>query len=101
MDLGSLLGLYEGSEQTRSAVSGNVQWLKCIRGGLRMAERYRLAFGVAYFTLLRAWIDGQFDAPVRESTTREQAHDLLAGSLRTLGRTRIWEEVLQEFLRKA
>jgi MoxR-like ATPase len=61
----------------------------------------RLTFGVAYFALLRAWIDGQFEAPVRESTTREQAHDLLAGSLRTLGRTRKWEEVLQAFLAKA
>lgn len=67
----------------------------------KAADDDRLTFGVAYFTLLRAWIDGQFEAPVRESTTREQAHDLLAGSLRTLGRTRKWEEVLQAFLAKA
>ena len=67
----------------------------------KAADDDRLTFGVAYFALLRAWIDGQFGAPVRESTTREQAHDLLAGSLRTLGRTRKWEEVLQAFLAKA
>ena len=67
----------------------------------KAADDDRLPFGVAYFTLVRAWIDGQFEAPVLESTTREQAHDLLAGSLRTLGRTRKWEEVLQAFLAKA
>lgn len=67
----------------------------------KAADDDRLTFGVAYFTLLRAWIDGRFETPVRESTTREQAHDLLAGSLRTLGRTRKWEEVLQAFLAKA
>ena len=67
----------------------------------KAADDDRLTFGVAYFNLLRAWIDGKFEAPVRESTTKEQAHELLAGSLRTLGRTRKWEEVLQAFLARA
>jgi hypothetical protein len=60
----------------------------------------RLPFGVAYFALLRAWIDGRLDAPIAESTLREQARDLLAGSLRTLGRKRKWEEALRMFLAK-
>jgi hypothetical protein len=45
VDLGSLLNLYENSDDTRKSVSHNIKVLKCIRGGLRMAERYRLAFG--------------------------------------------------------
>ena len=61
----------------------------------------RLPFGVAYFALLRAWTDRRFDAPVAESTLREQARDLLASSLRTLGRRKRWEEALRLFLSKA
>jgi hypothetical protein len=60
----------------------------------------RLPFGVAYFALVRAWIEGQFDAPVAEATPLEQARTLLAGSLRTLGRNRKWEEALRTFLGK-
>ena len=44
VDLGSLLDLYDRSEETRKAVSHNIGILKCIRGGLRMAERRRIAF---------------------------------------------------------
>ena len=62
---------------------------------------YRLPFGVAYFTLLQAWTDGRLDSPVIDETPREQAKDLLASSLRTLGRSRQWDEVLRAFLKKA
>jgi len=44
VDLGSLLDLYDRSEETRKAVSHNIGILKCIRGGLGMAERHRTAF---------------------------------------------------------
>ena len=60
----------------------------------------RLPFGVAYFSLVRKWVEGQLDAPVAQSTPLEGARDLLAGSLRTLGRTRQWEEALRKFLAK-
>jgi hypothetical protein len=60
----------------------------------------RLPFGVAYFALLRAWIEGQLDTPLTEATVTEQARDLLAGSLRTLGRTKKWSEALGTFLAK-
>ncbi len=62
---------------------------------------YRLPFGVAYFTLLQAWTDGRLDSPVIDETPREQATDLLASSLRTLGRSRQWDEALRAFLKKA
>ena len=61
----------------------------------------RLPFGVAYFTLLQAWIEGRFETPVVESTPQEQARYLLAESLRTLGRHRKWEEALRTFLKRA
>jgi MoxR-like ATPase len=57
----------------------------------------RLPFGVAYFALLRAWVDGTLDSPALEATPREQAKELLASSLRTLGRARKWEEPLRRF----
>jgi len=60
----------------------------------------RLPFGVAYFALLQAWINRRLDAPIAESTLREQARDLLASSLRTLGRRKKWEEALRLFLSK-
>ena len=43
-DFGSLLNLYDRSEQTREAVSHNIGILKCIRGGLLMADRHRISF---------------------------------------------------------
>jgi len=60
----------------------------------------RLPFGVAYFTLLQAWVAGKLDSPVVEATPREQAKDLLASSLRTLSRARKWEQALSTFLAK-
>jgi len=60
----------------------------------------RLPFGVAYFSLVQKWVEGQLDAPVAQSTPLEGARDLLAGSLRTLGRRRQWEEALRRFLAK-
>jgi MoxR-like ATPase len=59
----------------------------------------RLPFGVAYFDLLRKWLSGKLDLPAAllDATPREQAHDLLAGSLRTLGRSSRWEEALRLF----
>ena len=60
----------------------------------------RLPFGVAYFGLLQAWVEGRIDTPLTEATAPEQARDLLAGSLRTLGRTKKWSEVLHTFLAK-
>jgi hypothetical protein len=44
VDLHSLLGLYESSEATRNAVAHNIEILRCVRGGLRMAEQHRLDF---------------------------------------------------------
>ncbi len=44
LDFGSLINLYDRSEQTRDAVSHNMGILKCIRGGLLMAERHRISF---------------------------------------------------------
>jgi len=44
VNLGSLVDLYDQSEETRKSVSHNIEILKCVRGGLRMAERYRLSF---------------------------------------------------------
>lgn len=61
----------------------------------------RFPFGVAYFAPLRAWIRGQLDPPSTEATPPEQARDLVAGSLRTLGRTKEWSEALRKFLAKA
>lgn len=65
----------------------------------RFEDDDRLPFGVAYFTLLRSWLAGGFEPPAAllDATAREQAHDLLAGSLRTLGRTARWEETLRLF----
>ena len=60
----------------------------------------RLPFGVAYFALLRAWIQGKIDTPLPEATVPEEARDLLASSLRTLGRTKKWSEALRTFLAK-
>jgi len=60
----------------------------------------RLPFGVAYFELLKKWVEGQLDMPSTEATTREQARDLLAASLRTLGRTEKWREALHKFCEK-
>lgn len=58
----------------------------------------RLRFGVGYFGLLRAWVAGRLDAPLRDATATEQARDLVAGSLRTLARTKAWEEALKSFV---
>ena len=58
----------------------------------------RLRFGVGYFALLHAWVAGRLDAPLRDATPTEQARDLVAGSLRTLARTKAWEEALKSFL---
>lgn len=60
----------------------------------------RLPFGVAYFGLLKSWMEGRLRTSLIEATVPEQARDLLAGSLRTLRRTR-WSEVLRIFLAKA
>lgn len=61
----------------------------------------RLPIGVAYFDLLRAWLDGRLEMAVAESTHREQAKDLLDGSLRSLsGRRKKWEEALRLFRSK-
>jgi MoxR-like ATPase len=56
----------------------------------------RLPFGVAYFSLLKAWMEGHLNTPLVEATVPEQARDLLAASLRTLRRTR-WSETLRTF----
>jgi hypothetical protein len=60
-------------------------------------EDDRLPFGVAYLALLRAWVAGQLTAPTGEATDLEQARELLAGSLSTLGRTKQWSEVIRRF----
>lgn len=44
IDLGSLLSLYEQSENARKDVSYNIEALRCIRGGLGMAERHMMSF---------------------------------------------------------
>jgi hypothetical protein len=62
-------------------------------------EDPRLPFGVGYFSLLRAWLAGELELPAAlvDATVREQANDLLASSLRTLGRSKRWEEALRLF----
>ena len=59
----------------------------------------RLPFGVAYFAPLKKWIEGELDSPLK-ATVPEQARDLLADSLRTLGRTKEWRKALDTFLKK-
>lgn len=61
----------------------------------------RLPFGVAYFTLLQKWLKGQLQTLSVDGTPKEQARDLLASSLRTLGRHARWEQVLRTFLSRA
>ncbi len=91
----------ERSNATLAAVSTFFEVVR-EQGLLAKAEDDdRLTFGVGYFALLRAWVEGRLDVPRREATTNEQARDLLADSLRTLGRTRKWEEALRAFLAKA
>lgn len=62
-------------------------------------EDDRLPFGVAYFALLASWLAGRLELPAAllDATPKEQAHDLLAGSLRTLGRSSRWELALRLF----
>jgi MoxR-like ATPase len=59
----------------------------------------RLPFGVGYFALLRSWLAGELELPAAllDATVREQANDLLASSLRTLGRNKRWEDALRLF----
>ncbi len=44
VDLGKLLERYDQEPEMRSAVEHNVQVLKCVRGGLRMAEAHAIDF---------------------------------------------------------
>ncbi len=55
----------------------------------------RLPFGVAYFSLFRSWVQGQLQMPDGMG-----AKDLLAESLRTLGRSKAWSEALRAFVAK-
>ena len=59
----------------------------------------RLPFGVGYFALLRSWLVGRLELPpaLQNATSEEQARDLLAASLRVLGRSRNWEVALRAF----
>jgi MoxR-like ATPase len=66
-------------------------------------EEDRLPFGVGYFSLLRSWHLGRLDLPTASlnETHREQAYQLVAGSLRTLGRAAHWDEALRMFESRA
>jgi MoxR-like ATPase len=44
VDFGTLLDIHDKSTATSESVAHNVAVLRCIRGGLRMAERYRTPF---------------------------------------------------------
>jgi hypothetical protein len=44
VDFGSLLNIYDNSVATQESVAHNVSVLRCIRGGLRMAEQHRAPF---------------------------------------------------------
>jgi hypothetical protein len=44
LDINSLLTEHARSDKLKELVSGNIGILKCVRGGLRMAESYRLEF---------------------------------------------------------
>ncbi|MBN1772042.1 MAG: hypothetical protein JXB32_12310, partial [Deltaproteobacteria bacterium] len=44
IDLGRLLDRFDREPEMRAAVEHNIQVLKCIRGGLRMAEAHALGF---------------------------------------------------------
>lgn len=103
-DVLSFLGL-EGAEVNGERDAATLEALETFfetvrtRGLLSKGEDDdRLPFGVAYFALLRAWVTGQLVLPSEGCTVGEQARDLLAGSLRTLGRTKKWEEALRAFL---
>jgi hypothetical protein len=61
----------------------------------------RLPFGVGYFALIKAWLDRRLDLPIAEATLSEQAWELTAASLSTLGRVKTWRDALTKFLEKA
>jgi MoxR-like ATPase len=61
----------------------------------------RLPFGVAYFALIKSWIDRGLDSPLSEGTDSEQAWDLVAASLGNLGKSNTWRSALTRFLEKA
>jgi AAA domain (dynein-related subfamily) len=60
----------------------------------------RLPLGVAYFSLLKAWIEEVLKLPLSEATLPEQARDLLTSCLRTLGKSKKWTESLRSFQAK-
>ena len=59
----------------------------------------RLPFGVAYFVLIKEWVNKRLVLP--EATPAEQVRELLAACLRPLGRSQEWENALRTFLAKA
>jgi MoxR-like ATPase len=61
----------------------------------------RLPFGVAYFSLLKAWVDGKLTTALSDETESEQAKSLLVASLRTLGTAKVWSGALRTFLSKS
>ena len=60
----------------------------------------RLPFGVGYFAVLRAWVEGRLPSPLPDATEKEQAIDLLCASLTTLRRSKEWEHALRKFSAK-
>jgi hypothetical protein len=100
------LDMEEGSagdrrEAAQDAIELFFQVARELKLLVKFEDDERLPFGVAYFALLRAWKQGQFETPLQDATVPEQARDLLAGSLRTLGRTKKWSDALRTFLAKA
>lgn len=94
------------SERYVAAVEASKDFFEVARDLKRLSfagEEERLPFGVGYLALLRAWVGGTLDLPpeAQETTPREQARDLVAASLRTLGRTRTWGDVLDAYEKRA
>jgi MoxR-like ATPase len=95
-----------GSERYVAAVDAARDFFEVARELNRLSpvgDEERLPFGVGYLALLRAWVEGTLELPLtaRETTAREQARDLVAASLRTLGRARTWIEVLEAYEKRA
>ncbi len=102
-DVLAFLGLEvgEGSERRRAANEAVETFFEVVRDHKLLStaeDDDRLSFGVAYFAPVKAWVSGQLTLPITESTLLDQARELLAESLRPLGRAKRWRGALRQFL---
>jgi hypothetical protein len=104
-DLRAYLGIEAGgpNDERRAAAEQALQKLLELAEAAKdlLAESdvaARFPFGVAYFALLKAWLDGRLDDAALEGTVREQAYRWTAASLRTLRREPRWEKIARSLL---